>query len=108
MARPCGGTNSNICVAEGCYAESCIEEETVMTQPDSDRVYMSLTFGNISRKAAEDIRQAAEDLAGDVDFSVDFGAPIGNDDPTPVADETAAALSDTPAPVITDEPDSAS
>lgn len=22
--RPCGGTNSNVCVAEGCYGEACI------------------------------------------------------------------------------------
>jgi hypothetical protein len=25
--KPCGGNNSNVCVAEGCYAESCIKEE---------------------------------------------------------------------------------
>ena len=25
--KPCRGTNSNICVAEGCFGESCIKKE---------------------------------------------------------------------------------
>jgi hypothetical protein len=24
VARPCRGRNSNVCVAEGCYGESCV------------------------------------------------------------------------------------
>lgn len=74
----------------------------IMTDPD--RVYMSLSFGNISRETAEAVRAAAEQAAGDTDFSVDYGTPIGADDVTPVADEVAAEVGGDPtaAPVVPD------
>lgn len=46
-----------------------------MTEPAN--TYMSLTFGNVPRDKAEKIRAAAEEAAGDIDFSVSYGPPIG-------------------------------
>lgn len=78
-----------------------------------DNVYVSITFGNIPRPVAEEIVEKAEELGKDYDVSVDYGSPIGSDDPTPIADEAADAvdpstpstpLSDTPAPVVQGDP----
>ena len=35
--RPCRGRNSNICVAEGCYGESCLREPETTTSGDASR-----------------------------------------------------------------------
>lgn len=78
-----------------------------MTQP-SDNVYVSITFGNIPRLKAEEIVEKAQEIAGDHDVSVDYGSPIGSDDPTPIADEAADAVDpSTPTAPVSDTPTSA-
>ncbi|MFL6416791.1 MAG: hypothetical protein ACJ74Y_14100 [Bryobacteraceae bacterium] len=49
-----------------------------MTQ-SSGNIYMTLTFSNVPRDKAVQIRNAAERIAGDINFSVDYGEPIGTD-----------------------------
>lgn len=57
-------------------------------------VYMSITFSSVPKDLADQIRAAAEQLAGNVDFSVDYGDPIGDavSEPTPIAEEAAEAV----------------
>lgn len=70
----------------------------------ADNVYFSISFGSIPRDQAEQIRESAEQITGDASFSVSFGEAIGENDPTPIGDEAAAAvgtdaqLTDTVAP----------
>lgn len=78
-----------------------------MSQPiqPSENVYVSLTFGNIPRAIANEIVADAEEHAQGYDFSVDWGAPIGADDPTPVADEAADAVNpETPSTPLAQDP----
>lgn len=47
--RPCGGKNSNICVAEGCYGESCIygragKPTTFPVNKTSQTIFRSVNF----------------------------------------------------------------
>lgn len=78
---------------------------TQSIQPD-ENVYVSITFGNIPRSIANEIIADAEERAQGYDLSVDWGSPIGADDPTPVADEAADAVNpETPStPISTDGP----
>ena len=71
----------------------------------ADNVYVSITFGNIPRDKADEIVQNVEELAEGYDISVDWGSPIGADDPTPIADEAADAVNpDTPSTPLSDAP----
>lgn len=71
----------------------------------ADHVYLSVTFGNIEREKAEKIVQDIEEMAGDTDFSVDWSDPIGEDAPTPVADQAADAVGGDPTAEDSSDPD---
>jgi hypothetical protein len=75
-----------------------------MSQP-TDNVYLSISFPNIPRDKAEEIVQNVEELTGDHDVSFDWSDPIGENDPTPVADQAAEATGGDPTAPVEDPSD---
>jgi hypothetical protein len=55
-ARPCGGENSNVCVAEGCYDDACLKGG----KPMDDKTKNEQTAGDV-HELVDDINKLQKD-----------------------------------------------